>query len=180
MFFGRIRWTTILAEALLQASSAKSGQLTAQDVKNATQRASETIKKSLKDRIDQFKYTRWIEELYFTAIEADVFSMTRLFSEKQSMTLISEGFATVAEHDPEVGQKQRAQEKKVVKGCLQEPLAVKAVMEYLRDPNNDSLYDKFMDQFFNSLQFDRGQGGALGKMAEFVFTAVSNSYKKKN
>ena len=48
-----------------------------------------------------------------------------------------------------------------MKGYLKEPLAVKAVMEYLREPKNGGLYDKLMNRFFASLQLDRGEGGGL-------------------
>lgn len=174
ILLGRIRWTNLFAEELLQVSSAVGGKLTAQEVNKATEQVADRVKHSLRERIDQFKYTHWVDELYWTAIEADVYSMTRIFSDEESVKLISEGFASVHEElEKSVKEGGGVEEKKVIKGRLQEPLAVKAVMEYLRDPNNGGLYGKLMDRFFASLQFDRGQGGSLGKLAEYVFTAVS-------
>ncbi|KAK3168813.1 hypothetical protein OEA41_005261 [Lepraria neglecta] len=97
VLLGRIRWTTLFAEELLRASPATQGKLTDQDVNNAIERATNTIKRSLRERIDRFKHTHWVYELYWTAIEADVFSMTRIFSDEESAKLISEGFALVDE-----------------------------------------------------------------------------------
>ena len=174
MLLGRIRWTALFAEELLRDSPAAGGKLTDQDVKNAAKRAADTIKQSLRERIEQFKHSNWVGELYWTAIEADVFNMTRIFSDEESAKLISEGFALVDEEwKKSIQEGGDAQKTQISKGRLQEPLAVKAVMEYLRDPENGGLYDKFINRFFLSLQLDRGQGGALGKLAEFVFTAVS-------
>jgi hypothetical protein len=171
---GRMRWTTLFAEELLRDSPAKKGMLTAQDVENATQRAADRIKCSLRDRIEQFKHTHWVNELYWTAIEADVFSMTRIFSDEESAKLISEGFALVDETEKRsINEGGGVQEIVITKGRLREPLAVKTVMEYLRDPKKGGLYEKLMNRFFTSLQLDRGQGGALGKLAGYVFTAVS-------
>ena len=174
MLLGRVRRTTLFAEELLRNSPVVGGKLTDQDVKNAAKGAADTIKQSLQERIEQFKHSDWVNELYWTAIEADVFNMTRIFSDEESAKLISEGFALVDEEwkksIQEGGNDQKTQ---ISRGRLQEPLAVKAVMEYLRDPKNGGLYDKLINRFFISLQLDCGQGGAIGKLAEFVFTAVS-------
>ena len=176
MFLGRIRWTTLFAEELLRASPAVGGRLTAQHVKDTTKRVAQEIKRSLKDRIDQLKDTHYLDELYWTAMEADVFSMTRIFPDEESVKFISEGFALVHEDSKVlVNEGGGKYTDKVVKGRLQEPLAVKAVMEYLREPKNNHMYDKLIDRFFANLHLDRGKGGGLGKMAEFVFTAVSLS-----
>ena len=173
-FLGRVRWTTLFAEELLRLSPETMGKLTPEQVEIASQNAAEIIKSSLKARIDQHKHTDWMSELYWTAIEADVFSMSRIFPDEDSVKLISMGFALVhreSEHQFIEGGTKK--ENVIVKGYLKEPLAVKAVMEYLREPKNGGLYDKLMNRFFTCLQLDRGEGGGLGKMAEFVFTAVS-------
>ena len=174
MLLGRVRWTTLFAEELLRNSPVVEGKLTDQDVKNAAKRTADTIKQSLQERIEQVKHSNWVNELYWMAIQADVFNMTRIFSDEESAKLISEGFTLVDEEwKMSIQEGGDAPETQILKGRLQEPLAVTAVMEYLRDPKTGGLYDKLMNRFFISLQLDRGQGGAIGKPAEFVFTAVS-------
>lgn len=58
ILFGRIRWTTPFAEELLRQSPQVNGRLTTRDVIMATETVSETIKRSLEDRINQFKVTQ--------------------------------------------------------------------------------------------------------------------------
>lgn len=180
IFLGRVRWTSLFAEELLRRSLAPGGQLTRQQVQDASQRTAEGIKFSLKERIRNFKDARWVEELFWTAIQSDVYSMSRMFSDQASMDLITNGFArlsSVNERDGMQNENERdgTQNEEVFQGHFDEPLALKAVMEYLRDSKNGDLYEKLMNRFFASLQVDRGQAGAVGKLAEFVFTAVSSS-----
>lgn len=103
-----------------------------------------------------------------------MYSMTRIFSDEKAVTLISEGSALVHEDSTlDVKGASEYSRRCTINGRLQEPLAVKAVMEYHRNPANGGLYDRLMDQFLNNLHFDRGQAGSIGKLAEYVFTAVS-------
>lgn len=57
-----------------------------------------------------------------------------------------------------------------VRASLCEPLAVHAVMSYLREDNE---YDGMINQFFSSLQVDNADQGSIGKIAEYVLATVS-------
>ena len=164
-FFGRIRWTTFFAEELLQVSSVNSGMLPDQHVQAAADMAARKIKHALKDQIHRIRDTRWVHDLYWTAVDADVFSITKIFADDDTARLISEGFALV-DRDVAHGNPN------VVRGCLGEPLAVEAVMEYLRDPGGE--YERMMHKFFVSLQLDNADQGSIGKLAEYVFASVSS------
>lgn len=59
---------------------------------------------------------------------------------------------------------------RVIRGCLSEPLAVDAVMEYLQ-PSDDC--ERLIRQLFHSLDMDYPGGGSVGNPAEYMVTAVS-------
>jgi hypothetical protein len=169
LFFGRVRWATLFAEQLLYLSSKNSGRLSDEDVGVARDRAAKRIKDALKRQIERVKHLRWASDLFWTAMDADVFSITKIFQDENTPRLIAEGFALV---DTDAEDETAKWKPGVVKGCLSEPLAVEAVMEYLRESGE---YDKLMNQFLNSLDIDFPQGGSMGKLAEYIFTVVSTS-----
>lgn len=165
MFYGRVRWATIFAEELLSISARSKGILQDEDILDATNKASTLIKEALKAQVVRVKDTAWVNDLYWTAIYADVYSVTKLFSKQDEANLnaIAQGFALVDKEHSNFD---------TVRACLSEPLAVEAVMEHLRF---SPQYDKMLHQFAGSLAMDYPGGGALGKLSEFIFAAVSSA-----
>ncbi|KAM0433333.1 hypothetical protein ACHAPT_004209 [Fusarium lateritium] len=164
-FQGRIRWTTIFAERLLQMSLQQKGQSDDEEqarkcIAEARELAVWEIKDSLKERIKGIKDFEWAKELFWTAIHADIFGTTRIFASSDCSQSISQGFALVEEVD-------NHRDGNVVRGKLAEPIVVEAIMEHLRDQGE--LYDRLLQRFFSNLQVDNVDQGAQGKVAEYVF-----------
>lgn len=156
-------------------------------VKDAATKAKRTVITALQGQLQRAKDEIWIESLYRLAIWADVFNQSSVI-EDETARLVSEGFALVKnigfEESPgnqalpanqndltRVNPNEVEEPVQVVRVWLCEPLAVDAVMSYLR---TTKVYDKMMNQFFStSSQLDNGTQAVLGKLAEFNLASVS-------
>jgi hypothetical protein len=64
----------------------------------------------------------------------------------------------------------RSNRNRIIRASLCEPLAVHAIMSYLRE---ERQYDSMMNRFFSFLQIDNADQGSIGKIAEYVLAVVS-------
>ena len=165
----------------MKSSAINSGELSEGLVSNAASIAADNAKDALQYQMNRVANAEWFSDLLWVAICADVLSQARII-EKSAAKLISEGFAlikdvkdgTVIHNDVvdlnSVPSSQKIQEIPDVTAVLCEPLAVEAVMEYLRAYKY--TYEKYMHDFFRSIQVDDKDQGSIGKLAEFVFAEV--------
>ncbi|KAI1178078.1 hypothetical protein F4777DRAFT_539336 [Nemania sp. FL0916] len=169
-FFGRIRWTTLFAEELLRSSSIKQGSLNDEDVENAANITKRRIKKALKHQIERIKNQSWVDDLFWMAINADLFSVAKVLPNRKTAELIAQGFALVDTSANNPTSTLSTYDTTAIRGCLSEPLAVEAIMEYLRESGESGDYDRLIYRFLSSLDMDYPDASFIGKPCEFIFT----------
>lgn len=163
MFFGRYRWSTLFIEEILKQAVISIQQcrsLAQLSINNAAEHAIEAAKKALRTQLFRIKDKSWAQDLYWMAIRADVYSQSSVI-EDDTAQLVSEGFALV-----DILQSKD----RIVRASLCEPLAVHAVMSYLRE---EKEYDRITTRFYSQLQVDNEDQGSIGKIAEYVLATVS-------
>ena len=190
-FFGRYRWSTLFIEQLLKGAisaitSPPDGDVSTLSVSGAVDSSVELITHALSNQLKRIQNEPWIEDLYWMAIRADLFSQSSIM-EDDSACLISEGFALVKPFDQDCPKKskKKAKEKstpgttdnqhsdKLVRVMLCEPLTVHVVMEHLR---TSGKLEKTMNKFFALLQLDNMHQTAIGTMSEYLLTSVSSLF----
>ena len=187
-FFGRYRWSVLFIEQLLKEAIKAikdMGHVSQLSVSDAVSSTIMSITEALSSQLERIKDKPWIEDLYWMAIRADVFSQSSIL-EDETACLVSEGFALVipdqvVPQTPKKKTKARqkppndiAEKGNYVKSILCEPLTVKAVMEYLHTSGN---YEKMMDKFFSLLQVDNLSQSSLGNIGEYVLASISTSQR---
>ncbi len=190
-FFGRYRWSTLLIEQLLKEAIKAikdSGHVSQLSVSEAVKSTVKSVTEALSSQLERIKNKPWIEDLYWMAIRADVYSQSSIM-EDETANLVSEGFAIVKISDQVNHQKPKTKPKpkpkpnlpndivnvgKYVRVMVCEPLTVNAVMKHLRTSGN---YEKMMDKFFSLLQVDNIGQSSIGKIAEYVLASVSAPFR---
>lgn len=114
----------------------------------------------MRTQLSRIKDKPWAQDLYWMAIKADVYSQSSVI-EDTTAQLVSEGFALVDKLQSR---------NRITRASLCEPLAVHAVMSYLRE---EKEYDRITNGFFSQLQVDNVDQGSIGKIAEYVLATVS-------
>jgi hypothetical protein len=169
-------------EHILQQAQ-ESGYLNKAVIKRAIQKATETAVAALWNQLDKIQDTSWVEDLYWMAIRADIYSQSSIVTDKTAR-LVSEGFAIVKSMttaqtsssqipSANVRHGRTEAEEQFVEVVLCEPLAVYAVIKYLRESGE---YDGWMHRFFSLLQIDDVDQGAIGKLAEYIISCVKTSF----
>lgn len=180
---GRHRWSIIYVQGLLNRWLQRSfaGQLiTHRDVKEQSDMAVKIAKDGLKyqlirienanyetiskaqDRVERKKLSdqlaRKLNDLFWTAVNANLLNKPRALNDKESGYWISEGFALV-----------EAVEEKAVTMVLAERLAVDAVIEYVKSEQSGYWYDEQMTGFINAQQNSKT---SIGEGAEIYLAWV--------
>ncbi|MCJ1471152.1 hypothetical protein MMC07_009800 [Pseudocyphellaria aurata] len=140
-------------------------------------------KEGLWDQLDKVQDASWVGDLYWMAIRADVFSQSSIVEDKTAR-LVSEGFAMVESMESaqtssgqtpstNVRDGETKTEGRLVKVVLCEPLAVYAVLKYLKEKEK---YDGWMDRFFSLLQIDNVDQSTIGKITEYIITCKLDNF----
>ena len=174
-FFGRYRWSTFFIEELLQRLVAcqlknENEVVDVNEVTEAAESAATKVKKALKHQLDRIEGLSWTENLYWMALRADVFSQSSIIDDENAR-LVSEGFALL--EDVTKSNSSDLNSAGVSRSRLCEPLAVAAVMEFLRESRK---YEAIVERFFSLLQIDCTEQSTIGKMTEYILTTVSNLF----
>lgn len=98
-----------------------------------------------------------LEDLFATAVRADLMHNPCIFRNPESAQMVTEGFALLRPSTTDAAE---------LKQELAEPLAVDAVIEYLRRPENEKehRYERYFQELLYHSQDD---DSAFGKAAEF-------------
>ena len=118
------------------------------------------IKEQLKYRIgtlQQRGHHYLLEDLYATAVRADLMHKPCIFRNLESAQMVTEGFALLQPSTTDDSE---------LKQELAEPLAVDAVIEYLRRPENEMKhrYERYLQEL---LYHNQDDDSAFGKVTEF-------------
>ena len=130
-----------------------------------SERAQRMIKDQLKHRIrtlQQKGHHYLLEDLFATAVRADLMHRPCIFRNLESAKMVTEGFALMLPSTTNAHRLTRE---------LAEPLAVDAIIEYLRGPENDSKhrYEKYVREL---LYHNQDDNSAFGKVTEFYIAWV--------
>ena len=174
-FFGRYRWSTFFIEELLQRLVAcqlknEDEVIDVNEVTEAANSVATKVKKALKHQLDRIEGLSWTENLYWMALRADVFSQSSIIDDENAR-LVSEGFALL--EDVRRPSSSDLNSVGISRSRLCEPLAVAAVMEFLRESGK---YEAIVERFFSLLQIDCTDQSTIGKMTEYILTTVSSLF----
>lgn len=170
---GRYRWSTAYIEAILtEATNLESGVLTPlrtirEIVENAEQNVSTFAIRCLQRQIDRMKVqgkSGLVQDLQRAGIRAEIMGRPTIFLDPKYAELVTYGFALVENYG-----------RSKVKFQLAEPLAVRAIMDYLRGEHVQE-YHQLMLQWLIHTQDDEVQA-MFGKAAEWYIAAVSGEAK---
>ncbi|KAM0432197.1 hypothetical protein ACHAPT_004732 [Fusarium lateritium] len=164
---GRYRWSTIYIEELMSLSrNLASGSSSLAEIRSAVEQArNKTYKaavEALKGQIRKMKAsgkTELADELFRAGIRAEMMSIPTIFLDQSYAQLVTYGFALI-QRDGET-----------VKYTFAEPIAVHAVMDYLRTEGKKD-YSKLMLQWLIHTQEDHEVQAMFGKATEW-FIAMS-------
>lgn len=131
-------------------------------IHNACGSTQKTIKNQLKSRITSLKDRDQhflLQDLYITAVRANLMNKPTMFPNTESTQLVIEGFALLRASVTRSTSESKMQE-------LAEPVTISAVVEYLRDSETE-------DRQSNRLEIILDQV-LLAHQQEFFFSAVGN------
>ena len=199
LFRGRFRWSTIFIERIfievlrrmdtlfeektshrLQNSLRKYYLMNSEDlkwgaeylrrsidgiIKSESQSARLMIEKQLQYRIrtlQQKGHHYLLEDLFATAVRADLMHQPCIFRNLESAKMVTNGFALLLNSTAEAHELRRE---------LAEPLAVDAIIEYLRGPKGETQhrYEEYLRELLYHTQDD---DSAFGKVTEFYIAWV--------
>ncbi|KAF5679155.1 hypothetical protein FHETE_896 [Fusarium heterosporum] len=167
---GRYRWSTIYIEEILllslsdtfRNSSLRDIRLSISKAKHTTYDAAVTALKSQIRKMRACGKTELAQDLFRAAIRAGIMSMPSIFMKNGNAELVTYGFALVQREGDSI--------------CytLAEPIAVHAVMDYLRTEGRVE-YQELMLQWLINTQEDHEVRAMFGKATEW-FMAMSLDY----
>ena len=181
MFRGRYRWSILFIEHLFVEVLRRISifrqhkpildpyEIARQYSKDIIQEQSEfvqnEIKHQLKYRIktlQQRGHHYLLEDLYATAVRADLMHTPCIFRNRESAQMVSEGFALLQPSTMDAAE---------LKQELAEPLVVDAVIEYLRRPEDEEKH-RYERYLWELLYHNQDDDSAFGKVAEFYIAWV--------
>ncbi|CVK96763.1 uncharacterized protein FMAN_11092 [Fusarium mangiferae] len=164
---GRYRWSTVYIEELMMlyprltapGSTLSEIQMIIEEAESRTIAAAIN---ALKDQIRKMKSAgkeQLVQELFRAGIRAEMMSSPSIFVKRNFAQLVTHGFALVQKDGD------------TIRYTFSEPIAVRAVMEYLRTEGGDD-YQDLMLQWLVHTQDDYEVRAMLGKATEW-FVAMS-------
>jgi hypothetical protein len=164
---GRYRWSTIYIEEILfltqsqtfRDSSLKDIKLALESGRNTAYNASVAALKSQIREMKACGNTELAQDLFRADIRAEIMSMPSIFMKKNNAELVTYGFA-LAQQDGET-----------IRYTLAEPIAIYAVMDYLRTEGG-SEYQELMLQWLIHTQEDYEVQAMFGKATEWFIAMV--------
>jgi hypothetical protein len=164
---GRYRWSTIYIEEIMflahsqafRDSSLENVKLALESGRNTTYHAAVTALKSQIRKMRASGKTELAQDLFRAGIRAEVMSMPSIFLKKSNAELVTYGFALV-QRDGET-----------IRYTLAEPIAIYAVMDYLRTEGG-SEYQELMLQWLINTQEDYEVQAMFGKATEWFIAMV--------
>ena len=181
MFRGRYRWSILLIEHLFvevirqisifreEIANSDPSEIAGHYSKDIIQEQSELVQAQIKGQLkyrimtlQQRGHHYLLEDLYATAVRADLMHTPCIFRNRESAQMVSEGFALLQPSTTDAAE---------LKQELAEPLVVDAVIEYLRRPEDEEehRYERFLRELLYHSQDD---DSAFGKVAEFYIAWV--------
>lgn len=166
---GRYRWSTIyIEEIMLLSRNLASGNSSLSEIRSAIDRARNKTKEhaveALKGQIRKMKAsgkTQLVQDLLRAGIRAEIMSTPTIFQNESHAELVTYGFA-LTERDGDT-----------IKYTLAEPIAVHAVMDYLRTEGGGGHYQNLMRQWLVDTQDDHEVQATFGKATEWFVAMVS-------
>ncbi|KAI8717224.1 hypothetical protein NCS52_00797600 [Fusarium sp. LHS14.1] len=164
---GRYRWSTIYIEEImllsqkLASENASLVEIRAM-IDQARKKTNEEAVEALKEQIRKMKAAgkaQLVRDLFRAGIRAEIMSTPTIFQDQSYAELVTYGFA-LTERDGET-----------IKYTLAEPIAVHAIMEYLRTEGGED-YHKLMRLWLVDTQDDHEVQAMFGKATEW-FVAMS-------
>ncbi|EEU36522.1 uncharacterized protein NECHADRAFT_81200 [Fusarium vanettenii 77-13-4] len=164
---GRYRWSTIYIEEImllspkLASKNASLAEIRAM-IDQARKKTNEAAVEALKEQIRKMKAAgkaQLVRDLFRAGIRAEIMSTPTIFQDQSYAELVTYGFA-LTERDGET-----------IKYTLAEPIAVHAIMEYLRTEGGEDYHD-LMRQWLVDTQDDHEVQAMFGKATEW-FVAMS-------
>ncbi|KAI8670026.1 hypothetical protein NCS56_00806500 [Fusarium sp. Ph1] len=164
---GRYRWSTIYIEEImllsqkLASENASLVEIRAM-IDQARDKTNEAAVEALKQQIRKMKAAgkaQLVRDLFRAGIRAEIMSTPTIFQDQSYAELVTYGFA-LTEQDGET-----------IKYTLAEPIAVHAIMEYLRTEGGED-YHNIMRQWLVNTQDDHEVQAMFGKATEW-FVAMS-------
>ncbi|KAH7235127.1 hypothetical protein B0J15DRAFT_471362 [Fusarium solani] len=164
---GRYRWSTIyIEEVMLLSQKLASENASLAEIRaiidQARNRTNEAAVEALKQQIRKMKAAgkaQLVRDLFRAGIRAEIMSTPTIFQDQSYAELVTYGFA-LTERDGET-----------IKYTLAEPIAVHAIMEYLRTEGGED-YHNLMRQWLVDTQDDHEVQAMFGKATEW-FVAMS-------
>lgn len=170
IFIGRIQWSTLFIEALLIAYLKNHEDTATMTIHNACGSAQKTIKNQLKSRITSLKDRDQhflLQDLYITAVRADLMNKPTMFPNTESTQLVTEGFALLRASITGSTSESKMQE-------LAEPVTISAVVEYLRDSESEDRQRNRPERILEQLLLAHQQEfSTVGNIAEYYLGWVS-------
>lgn len=170
IFIGRIQWSTLFIEGLLIAYLKNHEDTATKTIHNACGSAQKTIKNQLKSRITSLKDRDQhflLQDLYITAVRADLMNKPTMFPNTESTQLVTEGFALLRASVTGSTSESKMQE-------LAEPVTISAVVEYLRDSETENRRGNRPERILEQLLLAHQQEfSTVGNIAEYYLGWVS-------
>jgi hypothetical protein len=145
LLWGRYRWSVCYIEKLFQSFICNQG-LTEMNITKASEDVQRGAVTPLKRRIETLaqstKNEPFLKDLFNMALDADLFSRSRVLRSREAAVLIQQAIGYVQEADSLDG--------KATQVCLAERPVVQAVWEYLRE---DKKIDTLVDDYIYANQF---------------------------
>ncbi|KAJ4186921.1 hypothetical protein NW755_007654 [Fusarium falciforme] len=165
---GRYRWSTIYIEEImvlsqkLTSENASLAEIRAM-IDQARNKTNEAAVEALKQQIRKMKAAgkaQLVRDLFRAGIRAEIMSTPTIFQDQSYAELVTYGFA-LTERDGET-----------IKYTLAEPIAVHAIMGYLRTEGGED-YENLMRQWLVDTQDDHEVQAMFGKATEWFVAMVS-------
>lgn len=164
---GRYRWSVIYIEHLVATYLGREAHPVDEAViRKQSNLCQDAIKRGLKQRLDELskspnkEHFCMLEDLYWTALHADLWQKPQILQDEQSGELITQAFAVL-----------KSMEGGTVKQQLAEYLSVRAVIEHMQEKPNDR-----QTQLLERLLFDnQGDDSSVGKASEYYLAWVKIS-----